>query len=67
MTPYDTWRLTPPDAERSEVGTEDGQPCLRYPETDEDAPRGYRSKPCQGEMVEEGGVIMCDRCMEVIE
>ena len=49
-----------------EIGTEDGQPCGRYPEPDEDQPRGYRPKPCQGVMVydECGCCIQCDTCGE---
>lgn len=65
MTPYDAWKLASPDDERHEVGTEDGQTCLRYPEPDEDMPRGYRPKPCKGEMVEGDGVIICSLCGEI--
>ncbi|MDD9726094.1 hypothetical protein PVV74_11565 [Roseovarius sp. SK2] len=50
MQTYDAWKLASPDDERHEVGTEDGQPCLRYHEPDEDAPRGYKPKPCPGVM-----------------
>ncbi len=38
---YDDWKLS---------GTEEGQPCNRVEEPDEDAPRGYRPKPCNGAM-----------------
>ena len=47
---YDAWKLAGPDDDRNEVGTEEGQPCNRYHEPGEDAPRGYRPKPCTGEM-----------------
>ena len=48
---YDAWRLSSPDDESAEIGTEDGQPCNRFPEPDEDQPRGYRHKRCNGVMV----------------
>lgn len=67
---YDAWRLASPEDERHEIGTEDGQPCLRYAEPDEDAPRGYKPKPCPGEMFIAGDDtddcwIACDTCGEV--
>ena len=47
---YDAWRLQgPPEADMP--GTEDGETCNRYPETDEDAPRGWRPRPCRGTMM----------------
>lgn len=59
---YDAWKLSPPDAPLA-PGEEEGQLCNRLPEPDEDAPRGYRPKPCQGEMVDdEGDGIICDTC-----
>lgn len=61
---YDDWRLSGPDEDRFEIGTEDGQPCNRVPEPDEDAPRGYRPRPCKGVMVDEDGVVICDTCGE---
>lgn len=64
---YDDWRLASPDDDRHEIGHEDGQPCDRVHEPDEDAPRGYRPKPCTGEMVEDDGVAMCDTCGEIGE
>lgn len=64
MTTYDQWRLSTPDDDRREIGVEDGQPCNRIHEPDEDAPRGYKPKPCRGEMIEEGGAIICDTCGE---
>jgi hypothetical protein len=65
VTPYDAWKLASPDDDRHEVGTEDGQPCLRYPEPDEDMPRGCRPKPCKGEMVEYDEVVSCNLCGEI--
>lgn len=67
MTPYDSWKLTPPDDERHAVGTEDGQPCGRYHEPDEDAPRGYKPKPCPGVMVrdDDAECAVCDTCGEM--
>ena len=31
-----------------EIGHEEGATCNRIHEPDEDAPRGYRPKPCKG-------------------
>lgn len=58
-------RLTanlPPD--RHEIGTEDGETCGRYPEPDEDEPRGYKRKPCNGVMHygELSEFTFCDKC-----
>ena len=58
---YDAWRLRGPD-EQPEVGTEWKDRCGRYEEPDEDAPRGYRPKPCTGTMDNNEGVIVCDTC-----
>ena len=63
MTPYDRWRLTPPD-DRPEVGKREGDECLRVEPPDEDAPKGWKLKPCGGVMIEEDGVTVCDRCGE---
>jgi len=62
---YDTWRLSGP-YEDYEVGTEVGDLCNRYEEPDEDAPRGYKPKPCKGMMVEEDGEVTCDCCGEIV-
>lgn len=51
MQTYDDWKLAGPDDDRREVGAEEGQPCMRYPEPDEDQPRGYKPTPCPGTMV----------------
>lgn len=66
MTPYDRWRLTPPDTEIRELGTKVGEICNRYLEPDEDAPRGYHPKPCTGTMERDecGCCIWCDTCGE---
>ena len=63
---YDAWRLSSPDDESAEIGTEDGQPCNRFPEPDEDQPRGYRPKRCNGVMVYCDGdkCNVCDACGE---
>lgn len=46
---YDAWRTAGPDEDRVEIGTEEGQPCNRLPEPDEDHPRP-RPVRCQGTM-----------------
>ena len=73
---YDRLTANPPP-DRHEIGTEDGETCGRYPEPDEDEPRGYKRKPCAGEMVREGvdqcscedcneaSSIVCDTCGEL--
>ena len=63
---YDRLTANPPP-DRHEVGTEDGETCGRYPsEPDEDAPRGYKPKPCDGVMKIEPCqcCIQCDTCGE---
>lgn len=67
---YDAWRLSSPEDESDGIGTEDGQPCNRIHEPDEDAPRGYKPKPCQGVMFIAGDAtddcwIACDTCGEI--
>ena len=50
------------------IGHEDGETCNRVHEPDEDAPRGYRPKPCKGVMSDDGfatGAIFCDTCGEI--
>ncbi|WP_068305887.1 hypothetical protein [Pararhodobacter sp. CCB-MM2] len=49
-----------PDA----IGTTPGETCNRVHEPDEDAPRGYRPRPCAGEMIDSDGVSVCDTCGE---
>lgn len=62
---YDAWRLASPDDESDAVGCEEGQTCGRYAEPDEDSPRGYKPKPCTGEMIEDrDGYVVCDTCGE---
>lgn len=46
---YDAWKLSGPD-DAVTIGTDEGDTCNRIPEPDEDQPRGYRPKPCQGVM-----------------
>lgn len=58
---YDQWRLQGPE-ERHQIGTEPGDLCGRVEEPDEDAPRGYRPKPCNGEMVQACGEVVCETC-----
>ena len=73
MTNTDRLTANPPD-ERQEIGTEEGQPCLRYPEPDEDQPRGYKPEPCDGAMMlrSEGAEsyytiwLECDICGETV-
>ena len=63
---YDEMILRGPD-ERHQIGTQDGEVCGRYPEPDEDAPRGYKPKPCNGEMRYDDGdaTAYCDTCGEL--
>jgi len=56
---YDQWRLQGPD-EPGWVGSKEGDLCNRFP--DDDMPRGYRPRPCQGEMIEQAGEIVCEEC-----
>jgi len=63
-------RLTanPPPDQPDQFGQDDGETCGRYPEPDEDAPRGYKPKPCQGVMQEEYPEHVdtyCDTCGEI--
>jgi len=46
---YDAWRLSGHDDDRNEIGTEDGQPCNRFPPDDEDMGRA-RPRRCTGTM-----------------
>lgn len=64
---YDAWALRGPD-EQHEVGTEAGEVCGRCAEPDEDAPHGYRPKPCRGVIViYNGGEVGCNECGEMAE
>ncbi len=70
MRGYDAWRLSTPYDDDVALGAEDGQPCNRIHEPDEDAPRGYKPRPCRGEMFIAGDEsddcwVQCDRCGEV--
>lgn len=62
---YDDWKLATPYDDEPTCGMEEGEICGRYTEPDEDAPRGYKPKPCKGEMIEDGGAIICDTCGEL--
>lgn len=68
MTAFDRLTANPPP-ERHDIGMEDGETCGRYPEPDEDQPRGYRQKPCTGVMVHtvtfDDRLIACDTCGEI--
>lgn len=63
LSRYDAWRLASPD-DYPEIGTEDGEPCMRFPEPDEDMGRA-RPRRCTGTMVEEDGTVYCDTCGEI--
>ena len=64
---YDEMILRGPD-EPNEIGTEDGDTCGRFLPPDEDAPRGYKPKPCKGVMIKayafDDGVA-CNTCGEI--
>lgn len=69
---YDDRRLSgPDDIHQPYVGTEEGDTCNRIAEPDEDAPRGYRPRPCGGLMVSDDDPqwpgISCDTCGEIAE
>lgn len=61
---YDAWRLIGPYDDAPDYGTAFGEECNRCAEPDEDAPRGYKPRPCNGEMMDDGGIIVCDTCGE---
>jgi hypothetical protein len=68
---YDDWKLATPHDDEPTIGTEEGKICGRSVEPDEDAPRGYRPKPCKGTMVfkdVEGCTCFicapCNRCVD---
>jgi hypothetical protein len=63
---YDAWRLQgPDDIYQLYIGSKDGDTCNRLHEPDEDAPRGYRPKPCTGTMRDIDGTVFCDTCREI--
>jgi hypothetical protein len=67
---YDDWRLCgPDDIHQPYVGTEEGDTCNRIAEPDEDAPRGYRPRPCSGTMTRtvsfDDRHVACDTCGEI--
>jgi hypothetical protein len=63
-TGYDAHILQGPP-EYDPPGNEVGETCNRYPEPDEDAPRGWRPTPCSGSMVDDDGYVICDTCGEM--
>ena len=68
MTIYDRLTADPhPNDRADDIGTEDGNTCNRYPEMDEDQPRNWKPKPCDGVMNldERDGMICCDTCGEI--
>lgn len=72
MLTYDAWKLASPEDESDAVGIEEGQICGRYVDPDEDAPRGYKPKPCKGEMIfASDGTgdrwVECDTCGALVE
>ena len=64
---YDAWMLASPDDDRHQIGHAAGDTCGRYEEPDEDAPRGYRPRPCKGVMYLDCtyGDHYCDTCGEI--
>lgn len=58
---YDAWKLSPPDGPLM-IGSREGDTCNRVEAPDEDAPRGYRPKPCNGVMVQACGEVACETC-----
>lgn len=62
---YDTWKLATPWDDCHEIGMEDGDECGRYHEPDDDAPRGYKPRPCSGVMVQACGEVVCETCGEI--
>ena len=62
---YDAWKLQSP-YETDYIGIEPGECCNRINPPEEYAPRGYKPKPCIGELIEDGGVIICDTCGELV-
>ena len=60
---YDAWKLSAPEC--ADIGTDEGDPCNRFPEPDEDQPRGYRPTRCDGEMVLDDGELVCNVCGEL--
>lgn len=62
---YDRMILRGPE-ERNEVGVEEGDECNRVAEPDEDAPKNHRPRPCEGTIVLDHGVLICDCCQELV-
>jgi hypothetical protein len=65
---YDKWKLRGPDEiYQPYIGSKPGDTCNRVAEPDEDAPRGYRPRPCAGVMVQACGEVVCETCGEFAE
>lgn len=62
---YDTGRLATPWDDCHEIGIEAGDECGRMTEPCDDAPRGYRPRPCTGEMIEQHDIVVCCTCGEI--
>ena len=66
---YDEWKLRGPE-ESIEIGTEEGDICNRFPEPDEDQPRNYRPKRCNGTIFRsvtfDDRHLACDKCGEPV-
>jgi len=60
-------RLLDEHHDRHEMGHEEGETCGRYPEPDEDQPRRFRPKPCDGVMELDvcGCCVCCSVCGEI--
>jgi hypothetical protein len=67
MTNLDRLTANPPPEQPHEIGHEEDETCGRYPEEDEDQPRGYRPKPCDGVMYFDSIYRghFCDTCGEI--
>jgi hypothetical protein len=62
---YDQWRLQGPPEDEYPIGQHIGDTCNRIEPTDEDAPRGYRPRPCMGQMVSDYDINRCNYCGEI--
>jgi len=68
MSKYDRLTANPPPDQPHEIGHEKDETCGRYSEPDEDQPRGYMPKPCDGVMVQywQGDrQVECNTCGEI--
>jgi hypothetical protein len=69
MKTYDRLTANPPPEQPHQIGHEEGETCGRYLEPDEEQPRGYRPRPCEGVMEEFRYDFQrwaeCDTCGEI--